>query len=285
MAITSLADYKAARKQYLSYMMPNITLGGISNTYAASFTSSVQTWPGEPLTNVALVAGSSGGKVYAKSDIGFPKFSDPTSSVFIGACSFISPAAVISTTATLNRIKIIDLYWAATFNNLLTTAQSVTGFPSYLRANTTGAGLSMGVITNDGTLALGAVITIGYTNSAGVAGRTASFTLPVATANSSQFIPVFLQSGDIGVQSVQSYQQSVANSVSGANLNSVVLFDEICTIAPAVITSPFKRYRPIVDIFSNGLTEIDTDAALSFLFGCNSPASDRRRGSIELVYG
>jgi hypothetical protein len=90
-----------------------------------------------------------------------------------------------------------------------TTAQAIT--PVAIPARDTfdtanGDGVLAGFLVTTATTNAGAItnMTISYTNSAGVAGRTGTVTSFPATAVIGSFIPVNLQAGDKGIQSVQS---------------------------------------------------------------------------------
>jgi hypothetical protein len=94
------------------------------------------------------------------------------------------------------------------------TSQTVTSaaFPARDNTGTTdGAGVLLGLEVSASCGAAAPTITIGYTNSANTATRSA--TNYIATANSpaaGSFFPIGLQAGDIGVRSVQTLTLSVS---------------------------------------------------------------------------
>jgi len=90
-----------------------------------------------------------------------------------------------------------------------TTAQvinSVAWPPRDRNGSTNGNGVVVGIEVSTATTNAGAIAntTMSYTNSDGVAGRTATIPNFPATAASSTFVPFSLMTGDIGVQSIQS---------------------------------------------------------------------------------
>lgn len=89
----------------------------------------------------------------------------------------------------------------------LTTAQTVNSvaFPARDKGGTTdGVGVYLGVEVSAATGAGTPTITVSYTNSAGVAGRTGTNIVPtVASSVVGTFYPIGLQAGDVGVRSVQ----------------------------------------------------------------------------------
>lgn len=75
--------------------------------------------------------------------------------------------------------------------------------------STNGNGVIVGVEVSAATGSGTPTLTLGYTNSAGTAGRTATNLYPtVASSAIGAFYPFGLQAGDQGVNSIQSYRQS-----------------------------------------------------------------------------
>jgi hypothetical protein len=208
-------------------------------------------------------------------------FAPPADTLYIGRAALSGVSVLLSTSSVNHRVDVIDVYWACGLDALSTSVQTVTGFPVYSRNNTTGTGLRIGFAQGNANLAAGTTLTVGYTNSAGVAGRTATLVLPTALGVAECPPPLSLQSGDTGVQSIQSFQQSAA---SGAAATSYLfLYEALVDVAAPVSTSPFKRLRASCDIFSTGLPKVEPNAALTFFFSSTSGA--RRSGFVELVYG
>ena len=94
-----------------------------------------------------------------------------------------------------------------------------------------------------------ATLTITYTNSAGVSGRTATIAVPISLKVMSA-VRATLQSGDKGVQSVQSVQFS--NSTGVAGNFGIVLARRIyglpvMTATGAAVTNQFGLAMPVID--------------------------------------
>lgn len=98
------------------------------------------------------------------------------------------------------------------------TSQTVNSaaFPARDNNGTTnGEGVLLGLEISAAAGAAAPTITVGYTNSANVASRTATNAFPTANSpTAGAFFPIGLQAGDIGVRSVQTLQLS-ASWVSG----------------------------------------------------------------------
>ena len=102
-------------------------------------------------------------------------------------------------------------------------------------------GVEVSATTGSGTPTL----TVGYTNSAGTGSKTA--TNLIATAASSQagtFYPIGLQSGDSGVRSVQTFQQSATWTSGTIHL---VAYREIARLACSVANAPYS-----IDLVTSG---------------------------------
>lgn len=89
------------------------------------------------------------------------------------------------------------------------TINSVTWPARDADGSTNGVGVLLGVEVSVATGAGTPTLTLGYTNSAGTAGKTATNAIAtVASSAIGAFYPISLAAGDVGVRSVQTYQQS-----------------------------------------------------------------------------
>lgn len=150
----------------------------------------------------------------------------------------------------------------------LTTSQTInsTTLPSRCPTSavddtpvTTGYSVLMGVEVVTATGAGTPTLTLGYTNSAGTAGRSATnLDATVATSAAGTFYRIGLQAGDVGVRSIQSYQQSATWTSGQLNL---VLYRVIATapILAAGVPAPG-------DWVSLGGPRIYNDSCLFFIF-------------------
>ena len=102
-------------------------------------------------------------------------------------------------------------------------------------------------------------LTLGYTNSAGTASRSATnIDATVATSATGSFYRIGLQAGDVGVRSIQTYQQSATWTSGQVNL---VLY-RVIAVAPilaAGVPAP-------LDWISSGGPRIYDDSCLFFVF-------------------
>lgn len=102
-------------------------------------------------------------------------------------------------------------------------------------------------------------LTLGYTSSDGTAGRTATNTDPVvASSAQGTFHRIGLQAGDVGVRSIQTYQQSATATSGQVNL---VMYRVI-----KAITMAGSGFFTQVDWISGGGPRIYDDSCLFLLF-------------------
>jgi hypothetical protein len=141
------------------------------------------------------------------------------------------PAGQNSYVARVNRLgsnrgnstntMLIDRLWENSgLNRTLTTAQALSSaaWPARdLDQSTNGRGvyiaLEVSTTVGGGTTAPG--ISISYTNSAGVSGRTGTVFVSRLNPPQGQFIPIPLDAGDVGVRSIQSVTFSVSWGTAG----------------------------------------------------------------------
>lgn len=132
--------------------------------------------------------------------------------------------------------------------------------------STNGEGILIGVEVSAATGAGTPTLTLGYTNSAGVSGRTATNPLPTsASVAASHFYPLGLQSGDIGVRSIQSFTLSATWTSGTINLVAYRVL--------AVLEQPIANMGVAVDALTGGLPKLynGTVPFLLYLTSGNSP--------------
>jgi hypothetical protein len=123
-------------------------------------------------------------------------------------------------------------------------------------------------------------MTVSYTNSAGVSGRTCTITLGAGTPppSAGQCYVGSLQAGDTGVQSIQSVTNTSTSFVGGSH--GLFVAKRLLT-APITITSAGVS----IDGLSTGLQQVDTNACLNFIQLCTSTSSGLWAGNLLLVQG
>lgn len=120
---------------------------------------------------------------------------------------------IASTSANTGVLMLVDfLWWNSGITITSTAAQTINSvtFPARDDGETSdGVGVYVGLLVSTGTGTGTPTLTLGYTNQAGTAGRTAN-TIQATAASSAlgTFYQFELQAGDTGVRSIQTYQQS-----------------------------------------------------------------------------
>lgn len=169
----------------------------------------------------------------------------------IALTGFSVQGSVIGTAILADR-----LWHNSGISSTLTTAQTINSAPWPARCwdyalngwDTDGDGINVAAEVSQATTNVAVVvITVSYTNSAGVSGRTGTITMP-ATAQLGTFVPMVLQAGDRGVRSVQTI--TAAAAIGGTY--HLVAFRQIarvkCTIANVTSTLAERRVKaPLAD--------------------------------------
>lgn len=124
-------------------------------------------------------------------------------------------AALTGNATIAGTLLLCDRLWHnGGFTITSTGAQSITSptFPARdIAGSTNGDGVYLGLEISAAAGAAAPTITIGYTNQAGTASRTATNAFPTANSpTAGAFFPIGLQAGDTGVRSVQSLTLSVS---------------------------------------------------------------------------
>ena len=254
MAVTSLASLKAAISRSQRFcLLPVFTTALTSGvTMTTSFVATVFGTLATP-----AVAGS-GGTSYSQSGSGngYPAWNAAPA----GQVSYIHRGInqyIIGGTGIL-----YDLLWGCSgfVTNTTTSAQTVssTTLPSRNGSAVNAAnemwlfiGTTIGVTQTN--------VQISYTNQSGTAGRTATATL-AASAAASRIYPCLLQSGDTGVQSVQSVTFQTLTGTDGAV--SLLLMNRIAHLPG----SPAVNYLAVSDFASSGLPQVADQAVILPVF-------------------
>lgn len=124
-------------------------------------------------------------------------------------------ARLMAQTATPGQVLLCDRLWQNSGITITSTGSQTinsVAFPARDdNKSTDGLGVLVGVEVSAATGSGTPNLTIGYTNSAGTSGRTAlQIGTTVASSALGAFYPINLQSGDSGVRSIQTYQQSAS---------------------------------------------------------------------------
>lgn len=208
-----------------------------------------------------------------------------------GAVPFTNPVApaksylarVAAAGGTVGTLIVVDRLWACSgFNTTLLTAQNVTT-PGTIPArdnngNALGDGVELWLEVYTAPGATGATWTISYTNSAGVSGRTATYTHPANAESPGQMMPVRMQAGDVGVQSVQSFTCSASSGTAGDV--GITLVRRVAEIPMMVANVAFG-----IDAVSGGFPQVFDDSCLQLVVLCSATNTGLIQGALQLTQG
>lgn len=176
-----------------------------------------------------------------------------------------------------------DLLWHNSGLSLtITTSQTINSVTMAARddnESSNGSGVYAALVVTSGTAGSGTpVISLGYTNQAGTAGRSSNaVTASLSTTSAGATYIFALQAGDTGVRSIQTYQQDATWTSGTAHL---ILFRVLLTVP---VYSPVRRYMG--DITENGLTrQYDNSVPFGLFFSSGSSMANLA-ATIEYTQG
>jgi len=204
------------------------------------------------------------------------------------------PAAVAGATSALVRASInaaanvggcwlIDRQWGNVPVVTTTTSQPITSptwVPRDASASTAGAGVYLALECSATTGNVGAITntTVGYTNSAGVAGRTATLASFPATAPTGTWVMFALQAGDVGVRSVQSITLGTSYVSGQVNL---MAFRVVCDTPP----NPAAGVSNLLSMTQLGLPRVWDASVLQLVYFPTGTAVGAASGSLTFAQG
>lgn len=196
----------------------------------------------------------------------------------VGQKAYLARLAIAPRAQTV--LTLCDRVWHNSGFNVTTTAvQNFTGCPNFNRdinnATGVGEGIQVGV-EYYAAMASSASISITYTNSAGVSGRTGSTGGLNTGMTTCSFAGIQLQTGDTGVRSIQSA------SISAAAASGTVSFVAYRPITIIGVNRDSSAYA--IDPLTGGLPEIFNDSVLFFTMSSSS-APFALTGSITFTKG
>lgn len=207
------------------------------------------------------------------------------SSATVGALPFANPATGLSYLAQLacsasqaGSLIVYDrLVETALLSGIVTTAQTVGSVALPARA-TGGVGVTLWLEVHTALGTTGSGATLSYTNSDGVAGRTGTVIGAIpGSAAAGTMIPVALQAGDRGVQSVQSV--TLAASTGTAGSFGVTLLQRIAEIPLQTNLSAVLSWADL------GLPQVKNDACLAFMVLAATTTTPTVVGSALIAQG
>ena len=162
-----------------------------------------------------------------------------------------------------------------------TTAQTVNSVAWPARDKngaTSGAGVYIGLEVSTATGAGASVVSISYTNSAGVAGRTGTLN-PAYAATSAQgsFYVFALQAGDVGVQSVQSYTSTISMTSGVVHLVAFRILGQVELSAAGI--------SGVIDPVTGGLPRMYDNTVPFILYNPQTTTTTQLSGSVIHTQG
>lgn len=231
--------------------------------------------PGAGVTPPAYTAGS--GYTCDRTTQGAIPFTNPGA----GQNSHLARAGAAA--STIGMLIVYDRLWTCSgFSTTVTTPQAVTTPgslpPRDANGGTDGVGVELCGEVYGAPGATGATWTVSYTNSDGVAGRTATYTHPANAESVGQMFPFLLQAGDTGVRSVQSLTCSVSSGTAG-NIG-LTLHRRI-----AEIPITLANVGQVLDPTALGLPRLYDDSCLALAVMCSTTNTGTITGSITVAQG
>ena len=161
---------------------------------------------------------------------------------------------IVTTASQAGTFILADVLWVNTgLVVTTTTAQAITQPTLPLRDNlgtSNGFGVGAGILVTTATTNAAAIatITLSYTNSEGVAGRTATISSYPATAVIGTFVPFQLAQGDLGISSIQSI---TLGTTLTAGAISLIAFNFLATVPVTVANIGSIAFQRKLDLKLN----------------------------------
>jgi len=215
----------------------------------------------------------SGGSSFDDTSLGYPTLPTP------GVDEKLYLSLLTAVCTSIGNLQLLDHHWGCSgFSGIVTTAQTVVGAPTTTPRNTTGEGnlIFLTCYTATGSTAVTATIT--YVNESGVAGRTATVSIP-ASNPAGRVLQAKLQNGDFGVRSITSVILSATTGTAGNfGLSIMQPISSPIPMGTANLTTSFN-------FLHTGIPDINTDAAIAFILTASTTSSGILKGTLNLSRG
>ena len=259
-----------ASSQKLAFYTPSFT------TVAGSFYAVNMVTPSSFGTLSLPANASAGGTTYSQSSppaAGTLGWNAATG----GNTSYLSRVALLSTTAV--NLFLYDLLWSCSGLSTANSSQTVSwgsgsGLPS--RAGSPGVAAELWVFPSANWPASAITLTAHYTNQSGVSGQlaTATFSSGSTAWRAVQFV---LQSGDTGIQSIQSVTQ---NATAGSTNYVLLLMNRVVSV---FMQTP--NVGVLLDFAGVGLPVVSDAAVLLAIAQAGAATSGNILGQIDIAQG
>ena len=218
-------------------------------------------------------AASAGGTLHSAGQAGFGNLPDPVG----GASRYLAQSAI--TFATAGSLWFYDRVWSCSgFSGTVTAAQAVTSFPVLTRPDVNGTGLEIWIECYTATGSTAANITVQYTNSDSVAGRSTVSTAHITSMQANRMYRVPLQAGDTGVKSIQSVTLSATTGTAGSF--GVTLMRKIAVTGTAIANVPVVN-----DFAALGMPLVQNGTALNAIHQGTTTSSGIILGVLTFIDG
>lgn len=270
MAISSMDQLVAAMTAATAQNLTYCKMSGAAKASGAFFDHFFNS--GIPGPGNTPDAASSGGISLTRTSIGAMPFTAPTG----GNITYLAGLNISSTQA--GSLYLFDRLWSCRgLSTTLSATTAVTGMTSITRYdNGVGAEIWYTCLTAPSAGGTG-TMTVSYTNSDGVSGRSSTITL-TGVQTQYQCFQGTLQDNDKGVRSIQSVTNTSVSFTGGSHGLFVARRLATCPIASAVSGM-------CLDGLQTGLQQIDTDACLSWVGLCSGTNTGAVIGNLQLVQG
>ncbi|MBK6556086.1 MAG: hypothetical protein IPM08_17390 [Actinomycetales bacterium] len=258
MALTGGDGLVAAARQFIP-----ITKTASATTTAAQWHTLLGN-AGNPGAGSLSIGNTTAGVLVDDAVAGFPLLNAFGS----GNTGYLHSVAFANTVAC--RLEVKDRIWHAGSVVMTTLATTTfTGQPSALGRFPDGAGVGteIWIEINAAVSATATTVAVGYTNSAGTAGRTTGATATLASYITGRLIQMPLQAGDVGVQKIDSV--TIGGTVASAGSVNVILArplwegGRVPVVGAGDVHGPDKTGLPIVYATSALWPIIAADSASS----------------------
>lgn len=269
MAVTTLDGLIAAMRPPVGFYKASATSEGAGTWHSLW---KVAGNPGAGSNPPAYTAGS--GYIPTEATAGAIPFVDPSASGYL--------ARFGAAGSTVGTLILYDRVWACSgFVTNSVSAQNVTT-PGTVDRDANNAALGDGVelwgevYTAPG--ATGATWTVSYTNEAGTAGRSATYTHPANAESVGQMFPFVLAAGDKGVRAVASLTCSISSGTAGDI--GITLLRRIAEIPLTVV-----NVAQVLDGVALGLPDLYDNSCLALMVQCSATNTGNILGSLVTADG
>lgn len=181
--------------------------------------------------------------------------------------------------STAGTVILYDRLWHNSgFSGNITAAQTIATPPTLTRPDANGDDVELWGEVYTAMGATASVFTATYTNQDGIAGRSATYSMPANALSAGQMFPFLLQAGDTGVRTVSQVQLSAATGTAGDF--GLVLLRRLAEVPITYVNVLADR-----DAFALGMPEIFPDACLALQVFCTTTVTGSVMAAVEFIEG